>query len=127
MEKAREHSRPKAKSRRREESKNEACEEGPTLEYLTTHAIRRTRERLGVPKRSARRAAERALELGYKRENFSGAFGAFLDTTRERHNNGNMLRVYKDYLYIFENGILITMFLLPPQYRGVRAKKESRQ
>lgn len=86
---------------------------------LTKHGVRRTRERLGIPKRAVSRMAERALVHGAQRTDFSGALRRYLDAHFHNHSRlGNNMRVYGEHLFIFAGETLITAWTLPNEYRG---------
>ena len=84
--------------------------------WVSIHAVRRIRQRLGIPKKAAQREAERALDGG-RIEDFNGRFRRHLDWLRHRHGNGANYRITKNAIFAFQYGVLATVFPLPKQHR----------
>lgn len=93
---------------------------------MTQHAVKRTKERAGIPKSAATRNAEKALQFGIQHNETSGSLNRYLTGLYFKHKTANNVRIYCNNVYIFNGAKLITMFQLPQKYRGT-AKKNSRR
>lgn len=99
----------------------------PERDWVSNHAVRRIRKRLGVPKKTAQREAERALD-GAKVTDFVGQFRRHLDWLRHRHGLGASYRVTRNAIFAFQYGNLATVLPIPVQYRNtVHAQFERMQ
>lgn len=87
------------------------------MTYVTDHAAKRTKERLGLPKRVTAKNADRALHEGIKHSETRGALHRYLDALYWKRETANNIRVYCNNVYIFHDEILITIFPLPQKYR----------
>lgn len=90
---------------------------------ITRHAVKRVRQRLGVPKKTAEKLAEQAWEDGKRVGEFSGRMRRYLDWVvlhREEARKAT-LRVHNKYLFVFRDGCLITAWLLPAYLRNRKA------
>ena len=101
------------------------------MAIVTTHAERRTRKRLGLPKKSAGTNAERALRCGVLLEETKSSLRRFLEGAQKQHpeNDANNVIIYNRSVYIFCDDVLITVFSLPRKWHSVadelcRRKKE---
>jgi len=74
---------------------------------ITSHANKRIKQRIGIPKKSAHTNAEKALIYGVSHKDTSG--------TLCRYSAGN-IKIYNDFVYIFCVETLITVFSLPKCY-----------
>lgn len=92
------------------------------MTYVTDHAAKRTKERVGLPKRVVWKNAERALSDGIKHGQTRGALRRYLDGLYFKRETANNIRVYCDYVYIFHNEMLITVFPLPKEYKRTADK-----
>ena len=93
----------------------------------TVHARERLKERNGIPKSAIGRIIERAYTSGLKREDTKGQLRAYLDEQYRKNGGfGDELRVYGDYLYVFHENKLITVFTIPQKLRKfVKINKEN--
>lgn len=90
--------------------------------YVTDHAAKRAKQRLGLPKRVVCKNAERALHKGIKHENTRGALRRYLDGLYLKRETANNIRIYCNSVYIFHNEMLITIFPLPQEFRKTAEK-----
>lgn len=93
--------------------------------WVSIHAVRRIRQRLGIPKKAAQREAERALEGG-RIEDFRGGFRRHLDWLRHRHGNGANYRITRNAIFAFQYGVLATVLTIPKQHRKSAAQQLKR-
>ena len=85
---------------------------------VTRHGNRRSRERLGIPKKAAERAAKNALDKGLKHKDMSGGLRRYMDYLYMRGGcEANNMRLYGDHIYIFRDETLITVLNVPPEHR----------
>ncbi len=93
-----------------------ATEERPvdTSVFITRHACKRLHERSGMNKRSMNRMARRALLAGYGLSNTRGRLNAWMNSKIENYGKGKDMRVYGDKLWVFEEGVLLTVLQIPP-------------
>ena len=90
--------------------------------YITDHAKDRIRERCGLPKKALERNAKNALEKGVRHNECIGTLRKYVDCLFLSHKNGNNIRIYNNYSYIFCNDRLITVLLLPNIYKDALNK-----
>lgn len=86
---------------------------------ITRHAEKRTRLRLGLPKRSVTKNAENALRYGLTHKDTTGSFNRYITGLYLKHGNGNNIRIYCNTVYIFSGDKLITLFPLPQRYKKI--------
>ena len=85
---------------------------------VTRHGNRRSRERLGIPKKAADRAAKKALDKGLKHKDVNGSLRRYMDYLYLRGGRAaNNMRLYGDHIYIFHDETLITVLNVPPEHR----------
>jgi len=90
--------------------------------YVTNHAVKRTKERVGLPKRLTCKNADRAFEKGLRLGDTSGSLHRYIVSLYKSHENANNVRIYCNNVYIFHNATLITIFPLPQKYRKTADK-----
>lgn len=83
---------------------------------VSRHGAKRVRERLGLPKSSVQKNAEKALKYGCERFEASGPFRRYLDAIFWEYGTANNLRVYNRFLYIFCGETLVTVLNIPLKY-----------
>lgn len=88
---------------------------------VSEHGTKRVRARLGIPKKSVEREAERALTHGKSRHELSGSIRRYLD--RLYHNEGGHgdFRIWNGSVFIFRDGVLATAWPLPGKFRNTKA------
>jgi len=92
------------------------------MAYVTRHAEKRTRKRIGLPKRVTGKNADKALRDGVRHRDVNGSLRRYVDALYFRNTAGNNIRIYNDFVYIFHNQTLITVFPLPQRYRKAAKK-----
>ena len=98
------------------------------MAVVTSHAKRRTRKRLGIPKKGAEANANRAYELGFRMADTKSALWRYLDGVKRQGTEEAdcEIVVYHRAVYIFSNEILVTVFQLPRKYHNVADTLEKR-
>ena len=89
---------------------------------VTRHAAKRTRSRLGLPKRSVTKNAENALRYGLTHKETAGNLNRYITSLYLKHRTANNIRIYCDTVYIFHGERLITLFPLPTKYKNTAAR-----
>lgn len=79
--------------------------------------MQRTKKRLGLSKKGAKKNAEKALRCGIRHCDTSGSLNRYISALYWRHQTANNVRIYCDSVYIFHDETLITVFSLPQRYR----------
>lgn len=92
------------------------------MAHVTKHAVRRTKERLGLPKRTSEKNAEKALKEGIRHKDTSGSLHRYIEALYWRNQTANNIRIYCNNVYIFHDQTLITIFPLPQKYRKIAEK-----
>lgn len=79
---------------------------------VTDHAYDRIKERMSLSKKAAVRLASKVLECGITHSEATGKLKQFLDKLYLTHKNGNNMRVYGQFVYLFKGSVLITVIML---------------
>lgn len=74
---------------------------------VTNHAARRTKERLGLPKKLSHKNAENALRYGIRHSDTSGSLNRYISALYWKHETANNVRIYCNNVYIQD----VTKFL----------------
>lgn len=96
---------------------------------VSKHGAKRARERVGLPKKAVERNAQRALTEGIGYKEASGSLKRYISWLYERYDgNGNNIRIYGDKVWVFHDGILITVLNVPGEHRKqVKYQMEKRR
>lgn len=99
---------------------------------VTRHGEKRSRQRLGVKKKSVGKAAEKALAYGVTHAEAKGSLCRYLNGLYLSHGSANNMRVYNRCVYLFRGTSLITVLNLPRKYiaqadKLQRQKKDSQK
>lgn len=84
--------------------------------YVTRHADKRIRQRLGVNKKSTDKIAEKALEFGITHAEAKGKLSKHLDGIFLLNYKPTNMRVYNHSVYLFNGNTLITVLPLPHKF-----------
>ena len=84
---------------------------------VTNHATKRTKERLGLSKKLTTKNAERALVEGLHHRDTGGSLYRYIESLYWKNRTANNVRIYCNYVYIFHDSLLITVYPLPQRYR----------
>ena len=77
-----------------------------TEAIITTHAEKRIRQRLGLPKRAVKRMANGALNNKFDRRYFNGSLRKYLDSVYHRKNEKPTVKLKDFYMFIFQGDSL---------------------
>ena len=95
---------------------------------VTKHGGKRSRERVGIPKKAVDRNAKNALEKGVRYEDTCGAMRRYLDWLYLKGSGeANNMRVYGDHVYLFHDEILITVLNVTPEHRKQAARLQRKK
>ena len=93
---------------------------------VTRHAKKRIRQRLGINKKSAENAAEKAMQFGITHAEAKGKLCKHMDGIYRLSYNPNNMRVYNRSVYLFRGTKLITVLPLPKNL-WAQADKQQKQ
>lgn len=86
---------------------------------VTTHADRRIRERVGVPRSAVRRLASKARTDGIERRETTGSLRRYLDSLYHYNGTANStIYVWGDKVFIFVDKALVTVLNLPNRFKN---------
>lgn len=89
---------------------------------VTDHAVKRTKERVGISKRIAEKNAEKALEFGIRHSETTGSLNKYISALYFKQHTANNMRVYCGNVYVFCGNVLVTIIPLPAKYRKIAEK-----
>lgn len=89
--------------------------------HVTDHAELRVRKRMGLPRKAVEKMAQTALERGVRHHQYAGSFRRYLDGVFLKERTANNMRVHANYLFLFDEGDLITCWAIPAEFRNVKA------
>lgn len=94
---------------------------------VTRHGAKRSRQRVGIPKKAVDRNAEQALTRGIGHSEARGRLRHYIEMLYARYDgNGNNIRIYNGFVYVFHDTILITVLNLPAEYRRSAEQQKNR-
>lgn len=86
---------------------------------ITDHAYRRAKERLSWSGSALERTAAKAFESGLRHSDTTGNLHKFIYKIHAEYGTVNNLRIYSDAVFLFAQNVLITVYPVPPNLRGV--------
>ncbi|MGN0240997.1 MAG: hypothetical protein ACI4CS_04845 [Candidatus Weimeria sp.] len=78
--------------------------------YISEHAMKRLRKRLGFNKSAAYRMTKKAFEKGITKDNANGYLKTWIESKVTRQGNGSDFRIYGQYAFIFDKNVLVTVY-----------------
>ncbi len=90
---------------------------------VTNHAMKRFKQRVGLPKSACQRHAERAFAEGLTHAEVKGRAKRYLDHLYLQYGTANQIRVYGQFVYIFCGVVLVTVLGLPKSMRRGCSRK----
>lgn len=87
----------------------------PKSVYITKHAKRRTKQRVGIKKKDIETNAQKVLEYGLTQTEAKGDLARYMSKVYLRNGIPNNIRAYQHKLYLFKGNVLITVLDIPPQ------------
>lgn len=83
------------------------------MAYVTEHAAKRMKERMGLSKKSLERIANKAYEKGLTMNEVKGEVLSYMINVRSKSAPGTKIKLYADKTWIFTNGNLVTIYNTP--------------
>lgn len=95
---------------------------------VSRHGRKRSVQRIGIPRKAVERNAQKALVDGIDHRHAVGALQRYLAMLYNRYDrNGNNIRVYHEFVYVFHDEILITVLCVPPNLRKAALRQQKRR
>lgn len=91
---------------------------------ITDHAEKRLRKRIGLNKSSLQKMTDKALEKGISHAETSGSLHRYIDKLYLTERKANNIKIYGEYVYLFRDSTLITVFALPSKFHKIVRNKE---
>lgn len=86
---------------------------------MTNHGTKRSKERIGLPKRALERNAEKAYENGLTQSDLSGSLKRYMSKLFFNNQTAGNIRVYCGNVYIFSANRLVTVLELPERFKKI--------
>lgn len=83
---------------------------------ISEHARSRLKERCGLPKKAIEKNVALAFEKGLTHSDARGPLKRYFDSLYFYNKAANNIRIYGQFVYIFTNEELVTVFPLPHRY-----------
>lgn len=80
---------------------------------VTKHAKERMIQRLGIPKKSIQRIAEKAYHDGVYRQKTKGRLHKYLTKIAATNSEASNLHLYGDKVFVFNANVLVTVLQIP--------------
>lgn len=85
---------------------------------MTKHAVIRSKQRMGVKGKKAKRIAQNALERGLGVQDTEGSLQQYIKDIESRENN-TQIKIYQEKIFVFSNhGVFITVLYLPKRFKA---------
>lgn len=85
---------------------------------ITRHGEKRTRQRVGIPKKAISRNAQKALDHGIGVSEATGKLKGYIEFLYAVNGgSANNIRIYNDKVYVFHNKVLVTVHNIPYEHR----------
>lgn len=84
---------------------------------ITDHALKRLKKRTGFGKKTLKKLVREALSDGLKHSEAIGRLLKYYDYLYLSHKNADNIKIYKNFVFLFQDYVLITMFPLTGRYQ----------
>ncbi len=85
---------------------------------ISTHAKKRMKKRLGLPKKALLKMAQKVFDEGIRHKDLKGKAKKYCDYLFLSYETANNIRIYGEYVYLFgHNNCMITTFEIPQQHK----------
>lgn len=84
---------------------------------VTDHAYKRGNERLKLSNKSLLKMAGKAFNEGKKHSDFKGRMEKYFTGLYLKNKTANNIRIYGEYVYLFSQNILITVYRVPNELK----------
>lgn len=79
--------------------------------YISDHAMKRLRKRLGFNRSAAYRMTKKAWEEGLTRDKVDGYLRTWIEKKMESHpEDGSDYRIYGQYAFVYNKNVLVTVY-----------------
>lgn len=93
---------------------------------LTKHGEERIRKRIGINKKSINKMKKLAFDKGVAHKDVIGSLKKYYDYLFFKNKTATNVRIYSNYVWIFTNDKLVTVFPMPNKYKNVINKINKR-
>lgn len=83
---------------------------------LTKHGQDRIRKRIGINKKSIGGMTDKAFQSGIEHKQTTGRLNKYFSHLYFKERKANNIRIYSNYVWIFYNKTLITVFPIPKEH-----------
>jgi hypothetical protein len=90
---------------------------------ITSHAKKRIKKRLGIPKHIIQEISTDSYRYGIPHSQTTGSLNKYLTKLYMKYETSNNSRIYKEKVFIFNNNILITILDLPARFKKRLSRK----
>ena len=87
------------------------------LVEITNHAYKQCKKRLKLKKESVNKLAVKAFTEGMTHKEAKGSLSRYLSSLYFKERTANNIKLLHDYVFIFRDNMLITVYILPPKFR----------
>lgn len=84
---------------------------------LTDHSIEQAKVRFKWNKDSLERMATKAFEEGILHKDTKGQLNRYINKLYLKYEVCNNIRIYGEVVYLFKNGLLITLYQIPNEFK----------
>ena len=83
----------------------------------SVHGRKRVRKRIGIKKKAVDAMRDAAFSKGLTHAQAKGRLSRYIDKLYLEHDAGNNIRIYANYVWIFDGTTLVTVFPIPNNLR----------
>jgi len=80
---------------------------------ISKHARKRIAERVKIPKRAVDNHVAKSIQEGKTVADYEGGVKNYLKDRYRIRNGVDLIVVFQDYIYVWANGVLVTVLSLP--------------
>ena len=85
--------------------------------YVSEHAFKRAKERLGWNEKTTLRMLKKVYDLGTRDKDIKGALSLWIKERMSRYSNGEYSILYGNHLFIFQDNMLVTVLHTPTKVK----------
>lgn len=86
--------------------------------YISEHAMKRIRERVGLNKSAALRMVKKVYDNGKNADDVKGYLSGWLRNSQIKSERGDKYLIYGEHLYVFDGNMLVTVINIPKKERA---------
>lgn len=84
----------------------------------TVHGKERIRKRIGINKKAVEKMKDKAFTLGLTHSETTGSLNKYYTFLYFQNESATNIRIYANYVWIFTNEVLITVFPVPNRHKN---------